>query len=97
MNEHREEALVSDAVTVAVTDTAVVGQHEGRTELTLQNNDATNPVWLRLRTSPGTTPVAVANKGIKLLPGASWTTRTYRGPVNAIATGGSVVVLVTDI
>ena len=81
-----------DAVDVTTDSTSVVAANGNRIELTLQNDHASQVVYLSLG---GT---AVANKGIRLNPGGgSYTTSAYTGAINAISVGGTSAVLITEI
>ena len=79
-------------VTVTGTAGAVAAENGGRLTLILQNDHATNVVYLSLG---GTAEV---NKGIRLNAGGGgimldW----YTGPVSAIATGAGTTLLITEI
>lgn len=80
------------AVSVLITDTAVVAANPSRIELTICNDHATQVVYLAL----GAT--AVASQGIRLNgAGGSYTTTAYTGAVRAISVGGTSVVTVTEV
>lgn len=91
-----DTALTSGAVSVLITSTAILADRAGRAEVTIVNTDATNPVYLAFSTSFGVAPTAVAVNGIKLAPGASWTSGAYTGAIAGIAVGGTVVVTVAE-
>lgn len=59
-----------------------------RTELTIQNNGAAI-MWLAFDDGSGS-PAAVANTGLSLAAGASFTTSEYRGAVRIIGTSTQV-------
>lgn len=93
---NRDVARNSGAVSVLITDTAVVADNPSREELTLVN-DGANVVYLQFPKAPGLTTAAIANNGLRLnASGGSWTTQTYTGPVRAIAVGGTSVVTVAE-
>jgi hypothetical protein len=81
-----------DAVTVGTSSTQLAAANGARVELFIQNDHASNTVYL------GLGQAAVANKGIRLnAAGGSIVLSSYNGEVNAIASGASTVVLVTEI
>jgi len=93
-----DTAKTSGQVSVLITTTTVCQANKSRCEITIVNTDATNPVYLALNTTDGTTvPTATASNGIKLAAGASWTTDAYLGPIAAIAVGGTVVCTLAEI
>lgn len=93
----RDIAKTSGAVSVLVTDTAVVAINVSRAELTIVN-DSANVIYLQLQTAVGVTNAAVANQGIRLnASGGSWTTQSYIGAVRAIAVGGTSVLTVAEL
>lgn len=80
------------AVSVGAASAEVAAANADRAEITVQNDHATQVVYLKL----GAT--AVANQGIRLnAAGGSWTSQAYTGAVNAIATGAATPVLVTEV
>lgn len=80
------------AVSVGAASTEVAAANPDRAEITVQNDHATQIVYLAL----GAT--AVANEGIRLnAAGGSWTSQAFTGAVNAIATGAATGVLVTEV
>lgn len=102
-------ATTSGAVTVATSSTALLANNPDRVGGRLQNDHATQVVYIQLATASTqpqsgvtqpvpTAPTAVANKGFRLLPvGAnSFDLAGYTGPVAAISVGGSSEVLVTE-
>jgi hypothetical protein len=99
-------ARTSGQVAVLITSTTVSTNYPGRSEITIVNIDATNPVFLAFAVPPATggipvpagpaIPTATANNGLRLAAGASWTTNNYTGPIAAIATGGTVTVTVAE-
>lgn len=81
-----------DAVSVGTSTTVVAAANKDRAELFLQNDHATQTVYL------GLGQAAVANKGIRLnAAGGSIVLTSYNGAVNAIATGATTPVLVTEV
>lgn len=89
-------AKTSGATTVTVASTALVAANPSRSEMTVVNLDATNPVFLMLSTAVGVAPTATVS-GLRLGPGGSWTTQTYTGAVAAISTTASCNVNVTEL
>lgn len=82
----------SSAVSVGTSTVQVAAANPRRVELFLQNDHATQVVYLGLGTA------AVANQGIRLnAAGGGIVLSSYSGAVNAIATGASTVVLVTEV
>ena len=80
------------AVSVGAASTVVAAANPDRAEITIQNDHATQVVYLKLG---GT---AEANKGLRLnAAGGSWTSQAYTGAVAAIATGAATGVLVTEV
>lgn len=71
---------------------ALVTANINRSELTICNTSATNAMWLAFAVPPATptgaavAPTAAANTGLRLGPGQSYTTTTYRGPVAIFGT-----------
>lgn len=93
-----DSAEISGAVSVLVTNTVVAAKHQGRQEITVVNDHATQVVYLALSTTPDVAPTAVANSGIRLNPGGgTWTSHVYRGAVAGISVGGTSVVTIVDI
>lgn len=86
-------ATGTGAVSVTTSNTAIVAANRNRVEVQLQNDHATQAVYLSLG---GT---AVANTGFRLLPAAANTFRTsaYTGAISGISVGGTSVVLVTEV
>lgn len=81
------------AVSVGGSDTALVSANNGRAEITITNDHATQIVYLKLNGA-----AAELNKGIRLnAAGGSWTTQAYTGAIRAIASGAATTVLVTEI
>jgi len=80
------------AVSVGASTTEVAADNPDRAEITVQNDHATQIVYLALGAA------AVANEGIRLnAAGGSWTSQAFTGAVNAIATGAATGVLVTEV
>lgn len=93
-----DSAKTSGAVTVGTSSTAVAARNQGRQEITVVNDHATQVVYLALETTAGAGATAVASSGIRLNPaGGSWTSRVYRGAVAGISVGGSSVCTVAEI
>lgn len=81
------------AVAVGAASVTVAPDRPSRVEITIQNDHATQIIYLRL--GPGS---AVVNTGIRLnAAGGSWTSNSYTGPVQAIATGAATPALVTEV
>lgn len=81
------------AVTVGAASATIASANADRAEITIQNDHATQVVYLKLAAS-----AAEANKGIRLnAAGGSWTSSAYTGEVRGIATGAGTVVLVTEV
>lgn len=81
------------AVTVGGTTTSLVAANNVRAEITICNDHATQLVYLKLGTA-----AAELNKGIRInAAGGSYTTSAYRGAIQAIASGATTVVTVTEI
>lgn len=78
-------ARTSTAVAVAITSTVLLAANPSRVEVTFVNLDTTNPVFLVFTTAVGVAPTATTS-GLKLVPGAMFTTRSFTGAVAAIAT-----------
>lgn len=78
-------------VPVLITDTLLAAARASRALLILNNQDTTNPVFLRFGTGAATAA------GIRLAAGTSLTLTAYTGEVRAIAVGGTVSVGVADI
>lgn len=83
------------AVSVAITSTVLLAANPSRVEVTFVNLDVTNPVFLVFSTAVGVAPTATAN-GLRLAPGASFSTRSYVGAVAAIATTAPCSVHVSE-
>ena len=80
------------SVSVGTSSVEVAADNPDRAEIVVQNDHATQVVYLSLG---GT---AVANNGIRLnAAGGSWTSNSYTGAVSAIATGAATTVLVTEV
>ena len=73
-------------ITVLVTTTTVVGTNTNRKQLLIVNQDATNPVYVCYGAGPATT-----TNGFILFAKSSVVV-TFKGAIQAIATGGSVIV-----
>jgi hypothetical protein len=93
---HVDVAKTCGATTVNTTSTALLAANPSRLELTIVNLDATNPVYLVLATSTTTLPTATVN-GLKLAPGASYSTTSFAGAIAAIATTAACQVHVTEL
>ena len=83
--------MITEAFTIAITSTDILANKpSGLTFFSIQNNDATNPIWVRI----GTGAATVAN-GWKLAAGESL---SIKNPINneirAISTGGNVSAIV---
>lgn len=84
--------LLSRPVTVAVTDTLLSPKKSRNGGLILENTDAANPVEITFGPQP-----AVVNAGHHLAAGARMIFDfPGEGEIRSIATGGNVVVTVTD-
>lgn len=93
-----DSAKASGAVNVLVTSTVVAARNQGRQEITVTNDHATQVVYLALETTPNGGATAVASSGIRLNPaGGSWTSRVYRGAVAGISVGGTSAVCLAEI
>jgi hypothetical protein len=74
-------------VDVTAVSQVLVAAFPSRLSLTIQNQDATNAVWLKLSNTVGGTPVAVADAtSQKIPPGGVFSTTAYTGPVALICT-----------
>lgn len=92
-----DSAKTSGAVSVAVTSTPIVARNQGRQEISIVNDNATQVVYLAFETTPGGGATAVANSGVRLnAGGGSWTSNTYRGAISGISVGGTSVVTVAE-
>jgi hypothetical protein len=80
---------VNTGVSVAVTDTLILAQNLGRREVTIVN-DGANVVYLALGAA------AVANAGIRLAAGASYTTNLWEGTIRGIALTGATNVTLCE-
>jgi hypothetical protein len=74
---------------VLVTNTAILGANTKRKQTLIVNHDAVNPVFISY------TSAATTLNGFRLAAGASVVT-TFKGALNAIATGGTVVLGMAD-
>lgn len=88
---HREAENPGASVTVATTDTPILAARPARAELTICN-DGANVVYLRLAATG-----SALSQGIRLAPGATYTTAAYLGPVCGIAATGATVVTVVEV
>lgn len=88
-------ARTSGATTCNTSSTLLVTRNSARLEVTLQNLDATNPVYLVFETVEATNPTATTS-GLKLGPGASYTTQSFTGAIAGIATTAACSVNVTE-
>jgi hypothetical protein len=80
------------AVTVGAASAQIVAANDARVEVTICNDHATQVVYLAL----GAT--AVANQGIRLnAAGGSYTTSSFTGAINGIATGAGTVVTFAEV
>lgn len=77
-------------VTVGTTSVQVIGDNVNANETIIQNDHASNTVYLRLGTG-----AAVMNEGLKLAAGGMFSTDSYNGPVQAIASAAGTKLLVT--
>lgn len=74
----------SFAVSVGTSSTLIVAANEGRVEVTICNDHATQVLYLGLGVP------AVANQGIRLnAAGGSYTTTSFTGAINGLATGAT--------
>lgn len=81
------------SVSVGAATTSVVAANTGRVEITICNDHATQIAYLSLGAA-----AAVANTGIRLnAAGGSYTTTSYTGAIQAIATGAATILTVTEI
>lgn len=92
----RSVAKTSDAVSVGLASTTVVAENRSRVEITVVN-DGANIIYLALQTVEGVQPTAVANKGIRLAAGASWTSQRFVGAISAIALVGATNLTVAEL
>lgn len=89
-------ANISGAVTVGGSSALLISRNQGRREITVCNDHATQVAYLTLPTDDST-PTAVLNAGIRLnAAGGSWTSTQWDGAVYAIATGAGTVLTVTE-
>lgn len=89
-------ASSTTAVTVGGASTAVVAKNQGRREITICNDHATQIAYLAFP-SDDSTPTAALNAGIRLnAAGGSWTSNVWDGPVYAIATGAGTVLTIFE-
>jgi hypothetical protein len=83
-------ASLSGTGTAGVASAAVVGKNQGRREITIVNDHATQIIYLQLATSDGVAPTAVVGQGIRLnAAGGSWTSNMWDGAIACIATGAA--------
>lgn len=81
------------AVTIGATTGTVVSANPQRVEITICNDHATQVAYLSLGTG-----AAVVSTGIRLnAAGGSYTTKSYTGAIQAIATGAATVLTVSEI
>lgn len=78
-------------VSVGVASGVVIDANADRRELILQNDHATQVIYLRLLAA-----AAVLNQGVRLDPGATFIT-DLTAEIRAIATGAATTLLVTEI
>ena len=84
--------LKSRPVTIAVTDTLLSPKKSRNGFLIIENTDAANPVEITFGEQ-----AAVVNEGHNLIAGARLVVSDPgEGEIRAIATGGNVVVTITD-
>lgn len=82
------------SISVATTQAQVIAANAARTYLLIQNQDATNPIWIRF----GST-AAANGTSIKIIAGASLVFEGSMVPntaINAISTGGTVTAAVLE-
>lgn len=83
----------ASTVTVGTSTTSLVAANPQRVEITICNDHATQVLYLSLGTA-----AAVASTGIRVNgAGGSYTTRAYTGAIQAIASGATTVVTITEI
>jgi hypothetical protein len=79
---------------------ALVSANPSRTEITICNTAASNAMWLAFSeagatsTAAVTTPTAVANQGLRLGGGQSYTNTSYRGAIAILGTNLDVATYV---
>jgi hypothetical protein len=79
---------------------SLVLANASRQELTICNTSGANAMWLAFAEPPATptgaavAPTAAANTGLRLGPGQSYTTTSYRGPVAIFGTAADNVTFV---
>lgn len=79
------------SASVGTTSAVVAAANEKRIELFLTNDHSSQIIYLGL----GTT--AVANKGIKLAPGAGIVISSFAGAVYAVASGAATTLLIAEV
>lgn len=80
------------SVSVGTSSVQVAAANRARVEITICNDHASQVVYL------GLGEAAVANKGVRLnAAGGSYTTRSFTGAINAIATGASTTVTFVEV
>jgi len=90
--QSRSSASISEsAVTIGASDAALVAGNSARVELFLQNDHASQDIYLSFG---GTAQV---NKGIRLKAGLGIVITSYTGAVRAIASGAGTVVLIVEV
>lgn len=90
-----DTATTCSTVSVGLASTPVVGSNGSRAEITIVN-DGANIVYLAFSTAQGVAPTAVANSGVRLAGGASWTSGAYNGAIAGIALTGATGVTVAE-
>lgn len=85
------DTATCSSVSALVTDTVLLATNQQRVEVVISNLDVTNFVII----CPGTA-AATLTTGIKLAPGAMWTSRAFTGPLRVIASTGTCVLGVVE-
>lgn len=88
----------STSATVATSSSQILPANVNRIAVTIQNQDATNPIWIN--TAGGTS--FADGRGTKIMPGGSITFSPQNvpaptGAITAISTGGSVIVNIIEV
>lgn len=98
----RHIAKIHGSTPVTLTSSVAVAKNPSRQSLTLQNQHATQTIWIKLQVGNAASqlidPVATADTAsLALPPGAVFSTTDYTGPVAAITTVGAITMNVVDL
>lgn len=88
----------STSGTAGIASSQAAARNDGRREITIVNDHATNIIYLAIPLVAGATPTAVVGSGIRLnAAGGAWTSTQWNGAVAVIATGAATNYTIVEV